>query len=389
VLLGLTCAGIITLCVFLVEGDESSTSPPPLPPPMTVAVFACNLVAPRQLTPAYIDGVGDVLFVGSRRWRQNTSVVAIVELDGVANKVITIDTGLDQPNGVEWLDGTLYVATARALFRYEGVVDALRELSEYTRRTLLNSNAFPMLASLQWHYLRGFGGLLYASNSAGCDHCVPSSAEAAAIVRLDPATCFRPSVHAAGMRFSVGFAFSSSGELFFTNNAHDSVEGDEAWDTINRAPRAGLNFGFPFCFVTTTSSFWNASVAAELIEGGHTTGYQQQPLDHTSRVAACEAYSRGVAIGDHIAPLGVSFRSTESLLIAERGAFGGPPAGHQISTISANLTGYEPLITGFLNATSGASWGRPVDVQMVAGGADAFFVSDDKSNSILRFVGSL
>ena len=98
--------------------------------------------------------------------------------------------------------------------------------------------------------------------------------------------------------------------------------------------------------------------------------------------------ARGVAIGDHVAPLGVTFHGADRLLIAERGAFGGPPAGHQISTVRATAltAGSEPLITGFINATTGKSWGRPVDVQMApGGGADAFFVSDDKSLSIFRF----
>ena len=57
---------------------------------------------------------------------------------------------------------------------------------------------------------------------------------------------------------------------------------------------------------------------------------------------------------------------------------------------AADLGGYAPLVTGFVNRSSGVSWGRPVDVQMAAGrrragGADVVFVSDDKSNSVFRF----
>jgi hypothetical protein len=96
-----------------------------------------------------------------------------------------------------------------------------------------------------------------------------------------------------------------------------------------------------------------------------------------------------VAIGYHSAPLGVCLRDAGRLLIAERGSFGGGSAGCQISTISADLSGFAPLITGFVNSTTRQRWGRPVDVQMVprrgAGHLDAFFVSDDESGSILRF----
>ena len=61
------------------------------------------------------------------------------------------------------------------------------------------------------------------------------------------------------------------------------------------------------------------------------------------------------------------------------------PARSNPTQPTADFEGYAPLVTGFINSTSGLSWGRPVDVQMAPGGADAFFVSDDKSNSILRF----
>lgn len=43
----------------------------------------------------------------------------------------TLDTNLDQPNGVEWLDGALYVATARALLRYDGVLNVLRGIEGF------------------------------------------------------------------------------------------------------------------------------------------------------------------------------------------------------------------------------------------------------------------
>jgi glucose/arabinose dehydrogenase len=96
----------------------------------------------------------------------------------------------------------------------------------------------------------------------------------------------------------------------------------------------------------------------------------------------CSAYQVGTPLGEHIAPLGLSFKDASTILIAERGGFGvQPPVGHQISKINADLTGYEPYITGFLDP-SGASWGRPVDVQVLGG---AIFVSDDKSHSIYRF----
>lgn len=370
-----------------------------MPDGMLATVYACGLIAPRQLTPVYIDGLGVVLFVGTRKWGRNSSVYAVLEApaanDGaprsVAGTVVTIDTELDQPNGVEWMGGELYVATARALLRYEGVIEVLRGRSHTTFRRVLHPAAFPALSSMQWHYLRANAGVLYASNSAGCDHCLPQATQAASIVRLEASSCYEPTVHISGVRFSVGLTFDQAGALYFTNNAHDSIDGDRPWDTINRAPSSGAHFGFPHCYVTADGTL-NASAAAHLLSG-YSSGYDIG--DHAARLAQCEQrFSRGVPIGYHSAPLGVCFRDEGSLLIAERGAFRGSTAGHQISTVNADLTGFQPLITGFIHAQSGVRWGRPVDVQMdplksrSGSGRRAFYVSDDYSGSILRFENS-
>lgn len=183
-----------------------------IPPRFTASVYACGLTGPRQLTPVAMEGIGSVTFVGSRKYRTNSSVYALVdpEANGTAARMVVLDSGLDQPNGVEWLDGALYVATARALLRYDGVDAVLRDSATHSLRTTLNAAAFPPLPMLQWHYLRRRGSSLYASNSAGCDHCVPVSPEAAAIVSLTTSTCFKPQVELAGIRFSVGFAFSKT-----------------------------------------------------------------------------------------------------------------------------------------------------------------------------------
>ena len=96
-------------------------------------------------------------------------------------------------------------------------------------------------------------------------------------------------MHVSGVRFSVGLAFDRGGSLYFTNNAHDSVAGDEPWDTltltltlhpqpqvagdepwdtINRAsppsPSSTEAFGFPHCYVTADGTF-NASAAPHLL----------------------------------------------------------------------------------------------------------------------------
>lgn len=363
-----------------------------LPRGMVASVFACNLFSPRELTvtPRGIPTeFGDVIFVGSRKFRVNSTIYALIDSgrDGAADEIVTFDEGLDQPNGVEWLDGALYVATARQLLRYTGVLEVLAGTAQTTRRTILNAIAFPALPSLQWHYLRAHEGVLYASISAGCDHCVPVSTHAASIVSLPTHTCYKPEVYVRGVRFSVGFAFGasdadlSSTRLVFTNNAHDSIDGDRPLDTINKVDGPGANFGFPYCY-TTGAGDLNATTSSSV--SSH--AYYQDQKSHADRTALCtRQYAGGRALGSNLAPLGVSYLDDSTLLIAERGAWGGPAVGHRISRISAQFTDYEPFISGFINASTGVSWGRPVDVQVNARDG-AIFVSDDKANAVYRFV---
>lgn len=55
-------------------------------------------------------------------------------------------------------------------------------------------------------------------------------------------------VFATGIRNSVGFDWHpKSDELWFTENGRDSMGDNVPDDELNRAPRSGLDFGFPQC----------------------------------------------------------------------------------------------------------------------------------------------
>lgn len=58
--------------------------------------------------------------------------------------------------------------------------------------------------------------------------------------------------------------FPQHGRLWFSNNAHDSIQGDVPWDSINVVDRldekSPLDFGFPHCFCAEKSAM-NASSA--------------------------------------------------------------------------------------------------------------------------------
>ena len=54
--------------------------------------------------------------------------------------------------------------------------------------------------------------------------------------------------YAEGIRNSVGFDWQpDSGVLWFSDNGRDWLGDDRPPDELNRAPRAGMHFGYPFC----------------------------------------------------------------------------------------------------------------------------------------------
>jgi glucose/arabinose dehydrogenase len=337
-----------------------------------IHVFACDSASARQLSPRKVSGVGMVMATGSRKFRTNSSVTLWIDTDGDQNadRQVVLEDGLDQPHGVEWMDdNNLYIATARTLYRYEGLYSFLRgETDMFGKREITQ---LPYLASMQWHHIRmQKNGRLLVSNSAGCDHCLPEHPDAASIIRFDH--CFDThESYVRGVRFSVGMA-TRDDRLFFTNNAHDSIDGDDPWDSIGVATRAGQHFGFPYCHVTNTTNALDSTTNSEVSSRAY---YANSVTGHD-----CSEFDSGVPIGKHIAPLGIAFADDNTILIAERGAYGHtPPVGYRVSSIGTDLKNYKPFISGFLNESSQVSWGRPVDVATMEG---TIYVSDDKANAI-------
>jgi glucose/arabinose dehydrogenase len=199
--------------------------------------------------------------------------------------------------------------------------------------------------------------------------CEPKG-EYGTISRLDAAGGGKREVFARGVRNSVGFDWDpATRELWFTDNGRDNLGNDVPPDELNHAPKAGMDFGFPYC------------------HGGDLA----DPKFGTAR--ACKEFTPPAQkLGAHVASLGMRFYTGSkfpeeyrgAVFIAEHGSWNrDPKSGYRVSVVrvkGGRAASYEPFAQGWLQGND--SWGRPVDVIVAPDGA--LLVSDDKAGAVYR-----
>jgi glucose/arabinose dehydrogenase len=175
---------------------------------------------------------------------------------------------------------------------------------------------------------------------------------------------------ARGVRNTVGFDWHPTTEkLWFTDNGRDWMGDDQPPDELNRAPRPGLHFGFPYCHGTNVPD----------------------PLYGAKR--RCEEFTPpAVELGPHVASLGMRFYTGAmfpksyrgQIFIAEHGSWNrSTPIGYRITLVRLRgnrAVSYDVFADGWLRG--GRAWGRPVDVLVMPDGA--LLVSDDHAGAIYR-----
>ena len=87
-----------------------------LPQGFAIQVYARGVENARQMALS----ANGTLFVGTRR-AGNVYAVLDENNDHVADRVVTIASGLRMPNGVAFRDGDLYVAEVNRVLRFEGI----------------------------------------------------------------------------------------------------------------------------------------------------------------------------------------------------------------------------------------------------------------------------
>ncbi len=356
-----------SVILALVLAVRAAGARPPIeklrvPDGFRLEVFTADVPGARSLTHA----PSGTVFVGTR----DDKVYAVVDADrdGRADRVVTLASGLTEPNGVAFRDGSLWVAEINRLVRFP---DVERHLDAPGEPVVIGA-PFPSDRHHGWKFIRfGPDGLLYVPEGMPCNVCAPENPIYGTIMRMRPDGGGRETF-ARGIRNTVGFDWSPDAhELWFTDNGRDLMGDDRPPDELDRAPHPNMDFGFPHCH-----------------------GKDIPDPDFAAGRRCDEFTAPEWLLPAHVAALGMRFYTGTmfpppyrgQIFIAEHGSWNRTtPIGYRVTIVHRDgpeATSYETFVDGWLEA--GKPWGRPVDVEVMDDGA--LLVSDDHAGAVYRIV---
>jgi glucose/arabinose dehydrogenase len=159
--------------------------------------------------------------------------------------------------------------------------------------------------------------------------------------------------------------------MWFTDNGRDMLGDTIPSDELNKAPQAGMNFGFPYCHQGNIPD--------------PEFGKQKNCSDFTPPAKL---------LGAHVASLGMSFNKENkfpseyknAIFIAEHGSWNrSVPIGYRVVVLKMDANGNYmdpvPFAFGWLQNEKEVN-GRPVDVQFLKDGS--LLVSDDYNGVVYK-----
>jgi glucose/arabinose dehydrogenase len=332
-----------------------------LPVGFSISVYTDQVESARAMavTPS------GIVFVASRT---TGKIFAVVDSnrDYVVDKVVTVAEGLDSPIGVAYLKGSLFIAERYRVVRIDNIEKSYLKQPKWK----VVKDDFPQE---KWHGEKiikaGPDGKLYIPIGAPCNVCDKENEAFAKIYRMNPdGSNFE--IFAKGIRNSVGFAWEpTTKEFWFTDNGRDLMGDNLPSCELNRAPKAGMHFGFPYCH----------------------SGIILDPEFGKGR--RCDEFTPPAAnLGPHVAPLGLAFYEgsqfpveyKNQLFVAEHGSWNRTQKiGYRVEflTLADNQVVTDtPFVDGFLQGEE--VLGRPVDVAFLQDGS--MLISDDYRGRLYR-----
>lgn len=346
-----------------------------MPPGFAISLYA---MVPGARTLA-VGREGKAIFVGSD---DNIVHVLTPGSDKAASVEIFAPTmKFTMPHGVCFSkDGALFLVERNRVTRFDDAESAWRDVASTAITIVKAGELIPQSEESRNHSTRvcrvGPDDKLYIS--LGQPHNVSPREKLAlyqqtgvgGVIRMKLDGSGRE-VFATGIRNSVGLAFDDKGRLWFTDNQVDRMGDDIPPGEINRADRAGLNFGFP----------WYGGGHVRTNEYGSDTPPKDVVFPVVEEVA-------------HAADLGMIFYRGAMFPKAYRGAIFSTQHGSWDRSVAVGARlmvtrpngddeggASEPFAEGWNQGDGGYS-GRPVDVAELADGS--LLLTDDQNGAVYR-----
>lgn len=333
-----------------------------LPPGFKMEVFASGIEGARSIAQS----PSGTIYVGTRQKNGSVYEVKDTNNDFYADKISVVASGLFMPNGVAFLNGSLFVAEVNRILRFD---DVEKQTGKWQKPVTIRDD-FSDNTWHGWKFIRvGPDGKLYIPVGMPCNVCEQEDKRFGTIMRMN-LDGSELEIFARGVRNSVGFDWDpGTGDLWFTDNGRDNMGDDLPPCELNHAPAAGLHFGFPY------------------IHGKNIPdpefGKGKRPEDFTP--AAAE-------LGAHVAPLGMRFytgtqfpeKFRNQIFIAEHGSWNrSTKNGYRVVLVTlenGKAVSVEPFADNW--QVNEEVFGRPVDVEVLKDGS--LLVSDDFSDCLYR-----
>ena len=337
------------------------------PPGFHISVFAEDVDGARML----IFSPGGVLLVSES---SEDKVVALPDPKhtGKAARTVTVLSGLNEPHGLAFYEGKLYVAENDKIRRYDWDEANLRASNPKTLAALPTGGGHST-RSLLFH-----DGKMYVSAGSSCNVCIDKDPRRATVMELNPDGSGLK-IFAKGLRNAVGLAVNPKTDtVWVTVNGRDWLGDDLPSETIYDLGKDGGDAGWPYCY-------------GDRVPDPNFT----KPGDNRCQ----SVLEPKVQMQAHSAPLGLAFyEGTEfpaeyrnNIFVAFHGSWNRSlPTGYKVVRVKLDdkgqpQDGAQDFITGWLapgEKQKGRWMGRPVGI--IFGGDGAMYLSDDAGGVIYR-----
>ena len=254
-----TAEVVPTAAPMVLPHEDEASARLTVPAGFAIRIFAENLAGkPRFMAVSPQGELYVSLYEGGQ-----IALLADRNGDGLADGTEIVASGLKGPHGLEWHDGWLYVAEQGRVSRLrDGDNNGSLEIMETITENIPGSGGH---SSRTLHF--GPDGMLYVSAGSSCNLCAESDPRRAAILRFNPDGSIpadnpfandpdtqKQAVWAWGLRNSVDFLWTPSGQLWADHNGRDNLLDSQGTpDTLPPEEiiipvQGNKSHGWPYCY---------------------------------------------------------------------------------------------------------------------------------------------